>query len=147
VQFRVIGPDAKKVRDIAYQVREVMRADDKVIGPHLDWNEQAPYLKLAIDQDRVRAMGLTPQDIAQSLSMLISGVPITTVRDGIEKVAVARRSGGAARSRAYRRSVALFAQRRRGTAVADRPCRIQPRGADPVAHQSRHVDHGARRRR
>jgi multidrug efflux pump len=92
VQFRVIGPDAKKVRDIAYQVRDVMRADDKVIDPHLDWNEQAPYLKLVVDQDRVRAMGLTPQDIAQSLSMLISGAPITTVRDGIEKVAVVARA-------------------------------------------------------
>jgi multidrug efflux pump subunit AcrB len=92
VQFRVIGPDAKKVRDIAYRVREVMRADDKVIDPHLDWNEQAPYLKLVVDQDRVRAMGLTPQDIAQSLSMLICGVPITTVRDGIEKVAVVARA-------------------------------------------------------
>src|SRR6202030_27822 len=92
VQFRVIGPDAKKVRDIAYQVREVMRADDKVIDPHLDWNEQAPYLKLAIDQDRVRAMGLTPQGVAQSLSMLISGLPVTTVRDGIEKVAVVARA-------------------------------------------------------
>ncbi len=92
VQFRVIGPDAKKVRDIAYQVREVMRANDKVIDPHLDWNEQAPYLKLVVDQDRVRAMGLTPQDIAQSLSMLISGLPVTTVRDGIEKVAVVARA-------------------------------------------------------
>jgi multidrug efflux pump len=92
VQFRVIGPDAKKVRDIAYQVREVMRADDKMIDPHLDWNEQAPYLKLVVDQDRVRAMGLTPQDIAQSLSMLISGAPITTVRNGIEKVAVVARA-------------------------------------------------------
>jgi multidrug efflux pump len=92
VQFRVIGPDAAKVRDIAYRVREVMRNDDKVIDPHLDWNEQAPYLKLVVDQDRVRAMGLTPQDIAQSLSMLISGVPITTVRDGIEKVAVVARA-------------------------------------------------------
>ena len=29
VQFRVIGPDAKKVSDIAYQVREVMRANDR----------------------------------------------------------------------------------------------------------------------
>jgi multidrug efflux pump len=70
----------------------VMRGDDKVIDPHLDWNEQAPFLKLVVDQDRVRAMGLTPQDIAQSLSMLISGVPVTTVRDGIEKVAVVARA-------------------------------------------------------
>ena len=92
VQFRVIGPDARKVRDIAYEVREVMRANSQVIDPHLDWNEQAPFLKLVVDQDRVRALGLTPQDISQSLSMLISGVPITTVRDGIEKVAVVARA-------------------------------------------------------
>src|SRR5215471_15671941 len=92
VQFRVIGPDAKKVRDIAYQVREVMRANDQVIDPHLDWNEQTPSLKLVVDQDRVRALGMTPQDISKSLSMLLSGVPITTVRDGIEKVEVVARA-------------------------------------------------------
>src|SRR5581483_3285868 len=92
VQFRVIGPDAKKVREIAYQVREVMRANKDVVDPHLDWNEQTPYLKLVVDQDRVRALGMTPQDIAQSLSMLLSGLPITTVRDGIEKVEVVARA-------------------------------------------------------
>lgn len=92
VQFRVIGPDAKKVRDIAYRVRDVMRANDQVVDPHLDWNEQSPYLKLDVDQDRVRALGITPQDISKSLSMLLSGVPITTVRDGIEKVEVVARA-------------------------------------------------------
>ena len=30
VQFRVIGPDTKKVREIAYQVRDVMRAEPSV---------------------------------------------------------------------------------------------------------------------
>src|SRR5215213_6611909 len=97
VQFRVIGPDANTVRDIAYKVRDVMKVNHQVIDPHLDWNEQAPYLKLAVDQDRVRALGMTPQDIAQSLSMLISGVPITTVRDGIEKVEVIARAQPAER--------------------------------------------------
>ncbi len=92
VQFRVIGPDTQKVRDIAYQVREVMRANDNVVDPHLDWNEQAPFLKLVVDQDRVRALGMTPQDISQSLGMLISGVAVTTVRDGIEKVEVVARA-------------------------------------------------------
>jgi len=92
VQFRVIGPDTKKVRDIAYRVREVMRANNQVVDPHLDWNEQSPYLKLVVDQDRVRALGMTPQDISKSLSMLLSGVPITTVRDGIEKVEVVARA-------------------------------------------------------
>src|SRR5690349_15403728 len=39
VQFRVIGPDPMKVREIAEQVRQVMAANPKVIDPHLDWNE------------------------------------------------------------------------------------------------------------
>ncbi len=92
VQFRVIGPDTKTVRDIAYQVRDVMRTEKRAVDPHLDWNEQTPYLKLAVDQDRARALGLTPQDISQSLAMLISGVQVTTLRDGIEKVGVVARA-------------------------------------------------------
>lgn len=92
VQFRVIGPDANKVRDIAYQVREVMRQNPNVRDVQLDWNEQSPYLKLVVDQDRARALGLTPQDVSQALSMLISGVPVTTIRDGIEKVGVVARA-------------------------------------------------------
>src|SRR5579871_6371688 len=92
VQFRVIGPDTQKVREIAYRVRDVMRADRQVVDPHLDWNEQAPFLRLVVDQDRARALGLTPQDVSQSLSMLISGAPVTTVRDGIEKVGVVARA-------------------------------------------------------
>src|ERR1700760_2378996 len=92
VQFRVIGPDTAKVRDIAYQVRDVMRQNPNVREPQLDWNEQSPYLKLVVDQDRARALGLTPQDVSQALAMLISGAPGTTVRDGIEKVGVVARA-------------------------------------------------------
>ncbi len=92
VQFRVIGPDTKKVREIAYQVRDVMRQNPNVKDVQLDWNEQSPYLKLVVDQDRARALGLTPQDVSQALAMLISGAPVTTVRDGIEKVGVVARA-------------------------------------------------------
>ena len=92
VQFRVIGPDTRKVREIAYQVRDVMKANPNVKDVQLDWNEQSPYLKLVVDQDRARAMGLTPQDVSQALAMLISGAQVTTVRDGIEKVGVVARA-------------------------------------------------------
>lgn len=92
VQFRVIGPDTAKVREIAYKVRDVMRANPNVVEPQLDWNEQAPYLKLVVDQDRARALGLTPQDVSQSLALLISGTTVTTIRDGIEKVGVVARA-------------------------------------------------------
>jgi multidrug efflux pump len=92
VQFRVIGPDPNEVRDIAYRVRDVVRQNPNVIDPQLDWNEQSPYLKLAVDQDRARALGLTPQDVSQALAMLISGAQVTTIRDGIEKVGVVARA-------------------------------------------------------
>jgi multidrug efflux pump len=92
VQFRVIGPDANTVRDIAYKVRDVMRQNPNVVEPQLDWNEQSPYLKLVVDQDRARALGLTPQDVSQALAMLISGAQVTTIRDGIEKVGVVARA-------------------------------------------------------
>jgi multidrug efflux pump subunit AcrB len=92
VQFRVIGPDTNKVREIAYKVRDIMKENPNVKDPQLDWNEQSPYLKLVVDQDRARALGLTPQDVSQSLAMLISGVQVTTVRDGVEKVGVVARA-------------------------------------------------------
>ena len=92
VQFRVIGPNTNKVREIAYQVRDVMRTEKRLIEPQLDWNEQTPYLKLVVDQERARALGLTPQDVSQALAFLISGVPVTTVRDGVEQVGVVARA-------------------------------------------------------
>jgi multidrug efflux pump subunit AcrB len=45
-----------------------------------------------VDQDRARALGLTPQDVSQALSMLISGAQVTTIRDGVEKVGVVARA-------------------------------------------------------
>ncbi|RED24193.1 multidrug efflux pump subunit AcrB [Rhodopseudomonas thermotolerans] len=92
VQFRVIGPDTAKVREIAYQVRDVVKKNANVVDPHLDWNEQSPYLKLVVDQSRARALGLTPQDVSQALAMLISGAQVTTVRDGVEKIGVVARA-------------------------------------------------------
>jgi multidrug efflux pump len=92
VQFRVVGPDPNEVRRIAYQVRDIVRSEPRAIDPHLDWNERTPSVKLEVDQDRARALGLTPQDIADSLQMLVSGVPVTTIRDGTEKVTVVARA-------------------------------------------------------
>lgn len=92
VQFRIVGADTDKVRETAYKVREVMRTEKRLVEPQLDWNEQTPYLKLVVDQDRARALGMTPQDVSQAMSMLLSGVPITTVREGVDKIGVVARA-------------------------------------------------------
>ena len=92
VQFRVVGADPATVRAIAYQVRDVMRGDEGVDDPHLNWNEQTPRVRLVIDQDRARLLGLTPQDVANRLRLAISGVTIATLRDGIDQVEVVARA-------------------------------------------------------
>jgi multidrug efflux pump len=92
VQFRVIGPDPLKVRDIAEQVRQVMAQNQKLIDPHLDWSEQAKSVRLEVNQDRARALGLTPQDVAQSLQTLLTGLTVTQYREGIESIDVVARA-------------------------------------------------------
>src|SRR5260370_6370203 len=49
-------------------------------------------MKVVVDQGRARALGLNPQDVSTALSMLISGAPVTTIRDGIEEVGVVARA-------------------------------------------------------
>jgi multidrug efflux pump len=92
VQFRIVGPDAMTVRQIASEVRDVMRANTNVVDPHLEWNELTPSVRLVVDQERARALGLDPQTVSQSLQTLLSGLPITTVRDGTERVEVVARA-------------------------------------------------------
>lgn len=97
VQFRVIGPDPQAVRDIAYRVREVMRGDPDAIDPHLDWNELSPSVRLVVDQERARALGLNVQDVSQTLQTLLSGYTVTTVRSGTERIDVVARAAAGER--------------------------------------------------
>ena len=92
MQFRVVGPDPIEVRAIADRVRQVMAANPKIVDPHLDWSEQVKSIRLEVDQDRARALGLTPQDVAQMLQVLLSGFTITQYREGIERIDVVARA-------------------------------------------------------
>ncbi|MDX2205670.1 MAG: efflux RND transporter permease subunit [Hyphomicrobiaceae bacterium] len=92
VQFRVSGPDPLKVREIAYEVREAMRAEPRTRDVQLDWNEQVKRVQLVVDQDRARAIGTTPQDLAQILQTLVSGFTVTEYREGVELIEVVARA-------------------------------------------------------
>jgi multidrug efflux pump len=92
VQFRVIGPDPAKLRAIAEEVRKVMAGDPKIIDPHLNWGEKVKSIRLEVDQDRARALGLTPQDVARTLQTLLTGLTVTQYREGIEHIDVVARA-------------------------------------------------------
>ena len=69
-----------KVRSIADQVRAVMAGNPDVIDPHLNWGEQEKSIRLEVDQDRARALGLTPHDVSQMLATLLTGYNVTQYR-------------------------------------------------------------------
>ncbi len=69
-----------------------MADNPKIIDAHLDWTEQAKSIRLEVDQDRARALGLTPQDVAQTLQTLLKGSTITQYREGIEQIDVVARA-------------------------------------------------------
>ncbi len=66
VQFRVIGSDVESVRAVADKVRTAMRANPNTRDVQFDWNEQKKSIRLEVDQDRARSLGLAPQDIRRS---------------------------------------------------------------------------------
>jgi multidrug efflux pump subunit AcrB len=91
VQVRVTGPDRREVRRIADEVDTVMRATPEVSTVHDDWLEPVPSLKLEIDQDRSRALGVTSQNVRRSLQASLSGFQIGEFRDGDETIKVTLR--------------------------------------------------------
>lgn len=97
VAFRVMGPAPDTLRDIAAQVRAVMQASSQMRTVNTDWGERVPTLRFSLDQDRLQSLGLTSSDVAQQLQFLLSGVPITEVREDIRSVEVVARSAGDSR--------------------------------------------------
>jgi multidrug efflux pump len=86
VQVRVTGPDREELRRLAGEVGETMRRTPEVSNVHDDWLEPVPSLKLHIDQDRARALGISSQIIRRSLQASLSGFQIGEFRDSDETI-------------------------------------------------------------
>ena len=92
VQFRVIGPDPKQVREIAYRVRDTVRQSPLVRDTQLDWNEQVRSVQVHVDQDKARLLGLSTADIQGLVQATLAGAPVTQIRRGEELVDVVVRA-------------------------------------------------------
>ena len=91
VQMRVMGPDRTEVRRIADQVKAKFAETPELTAIHDDWLEQVPAMKLVVDQDRARALGVSSQRIRQMLQATMSGAPLDNFRDGEETVSIVAR--------------------------------------------------------
>lgn len=81
VQFRVTGPQIAQVRVLADQVKEIVRANKNTVGVNDNWNESVKVLRLDLDQDKMRALGVTSQTVMRVANTILSGTPIGQFRE------------------------------------------------------------------
>ena len=92
VQYRVTGPDLNQVRDIAMQLASVVARNPDARRVNFDWIEPARMVRIRIDQDQARLLGLSSATLAQVLNTVVTGAPVTQVRDDIYLVNVVLRA-------------------------------------------------------
>jgi multidrug efflux pump subunit AcrB len=92
VQYRISGPDIDKVRDTAYQVAGLLDRSPHADKVTFDWIEPQRTLRLVVNQDQARQLGVSSQSISQALNAVMSGMTVTQVRDGIYLIDVVGRS-------------------------------------------------------
>src|SRR5262249_54883154 len=83
VQYRVSGPDVNEVRDVALRLAQGGSSDSRARRVNFDWMEPGRKVRIRVDQDQARLLGLSSQSIAAVLNTVMTGAPVTEVRDWI----------------------------------------------------------------
>ena len=92
VQFRVVGPDTQKVRAIAREVEHVVASSPKVRDVQLDWNDPVRTLRVDLDQDKARALGLAPADVALVTQTVMNGATLSHLREHEDLIDIVARA-------------------------------------------------------
>jgi multidrug efflux pump len=100
VQFRVDGPQAEVVRQFSEKVKTLVAQNPNTLGVNDNWNEAIRAVRLNIDQDQARALGISSKSIAQATASLGGGAPVGTFRDGDKQIDIVLRlySGASSQS-------------------------------------------------
>jgi multidrug efflux pump len=88
VQFRVMGEDLSKLREISEQVATLMRANVHLQNVNFDWNDKIKSIQVVVNQDRARQLGTSSQEISQALQGWLNGVAMTQYREADQLIDV-----------------------------------------------------------
>jgi multidrug efflux pump len=92
VQYRVSGPEMDQVREVAFQLAQVVATSQDTRGINFDWNEPARQVRIEVDQDEARRLGLSSQSLAAVLNAAVTGSTVTQMRDDIYLIDVVARA-------------------------------------------------------
>lgn len=135
VAYRVTGPNPDELRKIAAEVQQVMDASPMMRTVNTDWGIRTPTLHFTLQQDRLQALGLTSSSVAQQLQFLLTGVPISTVREDIRTVQVVARSAGDVRLDAAKISDFTLAGASGQRIPLSQVGKVEVRMEEPIMHR------------
>ncbi|NMM27847.1 MAG: efflux RND transporter permease subunit [Glaciimonas sp.] len=81
VQFRVTGTEVDAVRAIADQVKAVMQANQNAIGVNDNWNESIKVVRIDLDQEKLRALGVSSQTVMRAANTILTGATVGQYRE------------------------------------------------------------------
>ena len=92
VQYRVSGSDLYKVREIADKLAGILGASPDLSKVSFNWMDPIRKLRIRINQDEARQLGLSSAAVAQLINAAVTGIPATQVRDSIYLIDVVVRA-------------------------------------------------------
>jgi multidrug efflux pump len=92
LRFRVGGPDPIKTRELAHAFAQIVGQNTNTRNINYDWNELAKVIKVDVDQDRARALGISSQQLATNINAILSGTRITQMREGTYLIDIVARA-------------------------------------------------------
>jgi multidrug efflux pump subunit AcrB len=92
LQYRITGPDKDEVRRLALQFADVLASDARTRQVHYDWMEPARQVRVHVDQDEARRLGVSSRALASALNAAVTGTTVTQLRDDIYLVNVIARA-------------------------------------------------------
>lgn len=99
VQFRVSGEHIDTVRALAREVADRVRGNPHVSNVNLDWEEPSKVVRLVLDQERARALGVSSAHLARFLQSSLSGLEVSTYREDNELIQILLRGPSEERAR------------------------------------------------
>jgi multidrug efflux pump len=92
LKFRVSGPDPVKTRELAQSFAQVLGQNPNTRNINYDWNEPAKVIRVDVDQDRARALGISSQQLSNNINAVLSGTRITQMRDSTYLIDIVARA-------------------------------------------------------
>ena len=105
VQYRVSGENVEQLRKSAEAIASLMRSDPALSNVNFDWFALSKAVRIDIDQEKIRLLGITDSDIARSLNLALNGQNVSVLREGSKQIDIVLRG-----DRSDRENVAALAE-------------------------------------